>query len=74
MSGWTSLSCRIPGRGLVIVQGVTREGDRGRQAISLVLNLLPLLPDRPHAMVPGERGTFSATPPNSWYTRGALPI
>jgi hypothetical protein len=43
----------------VSVQGVKREGDRGRQAISSLLTPIRSLPERPHAMAHATWGNFS---------------
>jgi hypothetical protein len=57
---------------IVIVQGVVRSGDRGRQAIALVLNLFRRLPNRPMSGTLPSGAISPAIPPDSWYTRGAL--
>jgi hypothetical protein len=44
--------------GFTTVQGVTRLGERGRQAISSFPTLLQLFPDRPKATIPAKRCNF----------------
>jgi hypothetical protein len=63
---------RLPGRSNVIVQGVIREGDRGRQAVCCVLKRFPLLRDHPHARSLPRGAISPATLAYSWYTRAAL--
>ena len=46
----------------VIVQEVAHEGGRKRYASDWFLKRFRLLPDRPHAKVPAERGNFSCHP------------
>jgi hypothetical protein len=43
----------------VSVQGGRRAGDRGRQAMALLLPAVRLLPHRPKATAPAARGNFS---------------
>jgi hypothetical protein len=61
------------GRESVTVQGgVARDGDRGRQAMAVVLQLCRLLPIAPMSGALPRGAIAPATPPDSWYTRGAL--
>ena len=61
-------------RALVIVQGVVRSGDAGRAAISLLLKCSSGLLITPMRGALPSGAISPATPPDSWYTRGALPM